>query len=119
MERNGLVLGQADVEVRRYMGRTLAEFGLVGETGDGEELLRLAREKDPALVVMDLRLTGKDGLEILPELRKSTAGKILVVGSISMELMGRALELGADSCVVLPCSGEALRQAAQTLLKNE
>ena len=44
-----------------------SDFVVVGQTGDGEELIRMAKELEPDAIVMDLVLIGMDGLEVLDE----------------------------------------------------
>ena len=39
------------------------DLQVVGQTGDGAELLRLTRELAPDVVVMELVLTGMDGMQ--------------------------------------------------------
>ena len=46
------------------------DIQVVGQTGDGMELVRMARELEPDVVVMEMVLTGIDGLEALDELAK-------------------------------------------------
>ena len=53
---------------RRLLCRQLeqeADMVLAGQTGDGEELLRLTEELAPDVVIMDLMLSVADGLEVL------------------------------------------------------
>ena len=44
-------------------------FDVVGEAADGETAERLVRERLPALALLDLRMPGRDGLEVLARLR--------------------------------------------------
>lgn len=56
---------------RAALGGLLAQhdFSVVGEAGDGAEAIGLARELQPDLVLLDLSMSGMDGLEALPKLR--------------------------------------------------
>ena len=45
-------------------------FEVVGEAGDYETAVRLAREKEPDLTLLDLNLKGSGGLEILSALKE-------------------------------------------------
>jgi DNA-binding NarL/FixJ family response regulator len=45
------------------------EFPVVGEAGDGEEAIGVARELQPDIVLLDLSMPGLSGLEALPRLR--------------------------------------------------
>ncbi|MFI3249883.1 MAG: response regulator transcription factor, partial [Eubacteriales bacterium] len=42
---------------------------VVGETTEGAELLKLVEDHNPDAIIMDLVLTGLDGLEVLTELK--------------------------------------------------
>ena len=67
-----IVVADTGMEFRKSLVRTLSEepgFQIVGETGDGAELLRLARELKPDAVVMEMVLTGMDGLDVLEAFR--------------------------------------------------
>lgn len=52
--------------VRRLLAR--ADLGPVAEAGDAEEALLRAAEHRPELVLLDLSMPGRSGLEVLPEL---------------------------------------------------
>ena len=52
----------------RDMLEDSGRFVVVGQAGDGEEALRLAEELKPQLVVMDVIMPGKDGIEACREL---------------------------------------------------
>ena len=61
------VLLADDLPLARIALRTMLEgtvgFSVVGEARDGEEAVALARETQPDVVLMDLRMPGLDGLE--------------------------------------------------------
>ena len=68
-----IIIADMGTEFRKSLIRTLADesdFQIVGETGDGPELLRLTRELQPDALVMEMVLTGMDGLDVLDELAK-------------------------------------------------
>ncbi len=77
--------------------------------GDGDAALRHARDAKPDLVVLDLGLPGRDGLDVTRELRRSSAVPIIVLtarGEETDRIVG--LELGADDYVVKPFSPKEL-----------
>jgi DNA-binding NarL/FixJ family response regulator len=47
------------------------EFEVVGEAGDGEQAVQLARQLRPELILLDLSMPGLNGLEALPRLREA------------------------------------------------
>ncbi len=77
--------------------------------GDGEAALRTARATPPDLVVLDLGLPARDGLDVTRELRRTSDVPIIVVtarGEETDRVVG--LELGADDYVVKPFSPKEL-----------
>ncbi len=78
-------------------------------TRDGNEALRRAQATLPDLVVLDLGLPGRDGLDVTRELRRSSDVPIIVVtarGEETDRIVG--LELGADDYVTKPFSPKEL-----------
>ena len=102
-----------DPTVREVVGRYLTRAGYwVSESHDGEQGLRLARERRPDLVVLDLMLPGRSGLEVCAELRSSVIGgsvpiiMLTALGEEEDRVLG--LELGADDYVTKPFSPREL-----------
>ncbi|MEJ7703919.1 MAG: response regulator transcription factor [Geodermatophilaceae bacterium] len=49
----------------RVLAEAEEDIELVGEAGDGAEALRLARERRPDIILMDIRMPGTDGITAL------------------------------------------------------
>lgn len=64
-----IVVADTGTEFRQSLMQTLSsepDFQVVGETGDGAELIRMVRKEQPDAVVMDMVLTGgADGMDML------------------------------------------------------
>lgn len=76
--RKSVLLADASEEFRHLFAGALAEeddIVLIGETGDGQEAVRLAREQQPDVMVMDLVLSRMDGLEVLQALAGQSPGR--------------------------------------------
>ena len=73
---------------------------------DGETALQVARRWQPELLVLDLGLPKKDGMEVLEEIRTWASAMAIVVltGRNSVEERIRCLNLGADDCLLKPFS---------------
>lgn len=73
---------------------------------DGEAGLEAARRQDRDLLILDLSLSKKDGLEVLEELRTWATSVAIVVltGRNDVEERVRCLNLGADDCLLKPFS---------------
>jgi CheY-like chemotaxis protein len=93
------VLVADDVDTLRMLVRLTLEpeFAVVGEAADGVEALRLARELEPDVVVLDLNMPGLDGLQVLEALQAELpATRVVVLSGLAPDLVaGQALDLGA------------------------
>ena len=103
-----LLLGDTGRELQTAFAEAAGQeegMRLMGCTGDGEELLALTRIKQPDAVVMDLVLTGLDGLEVLERLTSfDPKPKVLVTSAFLHEgLVEQARSLGADYFMTKPC----------------
>ena len=122
-EKKRILIADTNDEFQRMVVDAAAgEPGLeiVGRTGDGQELLRLARELHPDAVVMDLVLSGVDGLEVIAGLNKlERVPKILVLSSFIRNNLGeKVAQLGASYLMIKPCRTETLFERLRTLLSE-
>ena len=83
------------------IGLEAAGFAVVGEAGDGIEAQRVALEARPDALVVDLSMPGRDGLELLPILRREHPEARIVVfsGFEASRMADAAMRLGADAYV--------------------
>jgi DNA-binding response OmpR family regulator len=105
----------ADV-VRRYLERDGYQ---VLHAADGETALRLAGEREPDLVVLDLMLPGIDGLEVCRRLRTSSDVPVVMLTALGEEsdrILG--LQLGADDYVSKPFSPRELALRVASVLRR-
>ena len=102
--------------VRDYLHA--AGFG-VEVAADGEIALDKARARRPDLVVLDLGLPRRDGLDVLRELRRASSLPVIVVtarGEETDRIVG--LELGADDYVTKPFSPRELTARVRALFRR-
>jgi DNA-binding response OmpR family regulator len=100
-----------------YISSTLDLEVSIENRGDSASL-RIIEEK-PDLVILDIMLPGKDGLEICKEVRQSYLGPILILTALGDEVdevVG--LEIGADDYVAKPVSPRLLAARVRTLLRR-
>ncbi|MCK6550160.1 response regulator, partial [Myxococcota bacterium] len=100
-------------DLRERLVRHLRRTGAVDEIVEawtGAETLALLRERDFAVVVLDLGLPDADGLDVLPELLllDPSARVICLTGRDEARSAVRALEAGAAAYLVKPWSSEEL-----------
>lgn len=85
----------------------------ISEAADGEEALKKIAEWKPDLVLLDITLPGKNGLEILADIRKisRTLKVIMVTAQGQKAFMMEALEMGASDYVLKPFNPDKLMAA--------
>jgi two-component system chemotaxis response regulator CheY len=100
--------------MRKLISRFSREFGheIIGEAGDGEQALKVAREKNPDLVTMDLTMPNMDGLTCIKELMKlKPETKIIAISAQSSEqAANQAMLAGARSFLVKPFNADQLHE---------
>jgi len=89
----------------------------VDEAGDGEELMSLLRKGTYDVVVLDISLPGKDGLELLKDLKHQYPALPVLILSIQPEEQYaiRALRSGASGCLNKASAPEELVAAIRRL----
>lgn len=76
---------------------------------DGDEALELVEEVQPDLILLDIMLPGRDGIEVCREVRKKYDMPIIMVTAKDSEIdKVIGLELGADDYVTKPFSNREL-----------
>ena len=92
----------------------------VAWVGDGEAGLQFAVEHQPDLMVLDLSLPRKDGIEVLEAMRGRFDGTAVLVltGRSQVEERVKCLNLGADDCLLKPFSFHELTARCRALLRR-
>lgn len=87
---------------------------------DGEEALRLVKDEQPDLIILDLMLPGKDGLEVCRSLRSANIKIPVIMLTARDEEVDKVvgLELGADDYVTKPFSVRELSARAKAVLRR-
>jgi DNA-binding response OmpR family regulator len=91
----------------------------VDRAADGPQALRLAADRSPALVVLDLMLPGMDGLEVCRRLRSRGPVPVIMLtarGDEDDRILG--LEVGADDYVTKPFSPRELVLRVESVLRR-
>lgn len=91
----------------------------VTSTGSGDEVLPLVMDSDVILVLLDIKLPGKDGLTLTREIRtQSDIGIILVTSKQEQIDRILGLESGADDYVTKPFDPRELLSRARNLIRR-
>ena len=93
---------------------------VVDWVGDGEAALKHAAESRPELMVLDLSLPGKDGLQVLAEIRGvyDRMAVLVLTGRVDLASRVQCLELGADDCLLKPFSFRELTARCDALARR-
>lgn len=86
---------------------------------DGQEALELFRKESPDLIVLDIMMPRKSGIEVCQEIRKDSAVPIIMLTARGEEIdriLG--LELGADDYIVKPFSPREVVARIKAVLRR-
>jgi two-component system KDP operon response regulator KdpE len=105
-----VLIADDDPQILRALRITLSARGYdVITAADGREALRLAADKHPDLIVVDLGMPGATGIEVIQGVRGWSSVPILVVSGRSDSLdKVEALDAGADDYVTKPFAADEL-----------
>lgn len=118
-----LVIDDED-QIRSVLRQMLEREGMVvDEAADGMEAMKIYRDNPADLVITDIIMPEKEGIEIIVELRKNYPDiKIIAMsggGRLSAEnYLLLASRLGADTTLTKPVRRETLIRAIKALIDN-
>ncbi|UUZ81322.1 response regulator [Paenibacillus sp. P26] len=94
---------------------------VVGEAADGEEALRLIAERRPDVVILDIKMPRKDGIQVLKEMKEQgiRAKVIILSGFDEFNMVKQAMKLGAVDYFHKPSMNEHEIEAVLHKLKEE
>lgn len=95
---NKIMLVEDDEALRSQLERWLTESGYqVVAVGDGNLVMDTFRAENPNVVLMDIQLPGRNGIELVRDIREFAGTPIIMVTARSeAEVMDEAFEAGAD-----------------------
>ncbi len=97
----------------RHLLEDTADIEVAGEACDGESLLALLRCIDVHVVLLDMKMPGLSGVNLIAHIHREYPGLLILVLSISSDvnLVVSALDLGASGYIGKDCSPEELKEA--------
>lgn len=106
-----VVVAEDEALIRLDLVETLTEagFDVVGQAGDGQRAVDLARELRPHLVVLDVKMPVLDGVSAAEQITaEGLAGVLMLTAYSQRELVQRASEAGAVAYLVKPFNAAEL-----------
>ncbi len=105
----------------KYVLEQSGEFEVVGQAGDGEEAVRVAAEVSPDLVVMDVMMPRKDGVESCREIIESAPETRVVMLTVANEETAvlEAVAAGATGYLQKETNRERLLSTLRGVFRGE
>jgi DNA-binding NarL/FixJ family response regulator len=96
-------------------------YEIVGEAGNGHDAMQVIGEQRPDLVLLDVALPDKAGLELISEIKKVSSKTIIMIISMhsKVDYIVKAFKAGATGYVVKDSAAERLLQGIDAVLRDE
>lgn len=99
------------------------DLDIVGETGEGNEVSALVRRLRPDVLILDLNMPGKDGLDVLTEVKQNKINSKMRIIALTMyddsKLVKSAFKNGIDGYILKTSAADDLIKAISTVLTGE
>ena len=116
-----VIVAEDDTIIRMGLREQLETSGyqVIGDVGDGQSAVQMARELRPDVVVMDIMMPGMDGLAAARILTSEhIAPVVLVTAYPDRELVERAVDAGVIAYVMKPLRGKDLETAIEIAMSR-
>jgi response regulator NasT len=114
-----VVIAEDEAIVRLDLKEILEEEGydVVGETGRGDEAVKLVRELTPDLAILDIKMPGQDGLTAAREITSEQGAAVLILTAFSQRnLIEEARDAGVLAYLIKPFQRSELIPAIEVAL---
>ena len=115
------MIAEDEALIRLDLKETLDELGyeVVGEAGDGEQAVALARELRPDLVILDVKMPVLDGITAAQRIAAAGIAPVVILTAFSQrDLVERARDAGAMAYLVKPFSSTDLMPAIEMAMSR-
>lgn len=105
--------------------RQLLEFDgsieVTGEANDGVECLELLEKIKPQVLLLDINMPRKNGIEVLQEIKKKNIPVKVLILTVhnEIEYLLKAVDIGVDGYILKDSESAELKKAINTLINNE
>lgn len=121
MERTRVIIADDESVIRADLREMLTNLGylVVGEVGDGQSAVNVARELKPDVVIMDIKMPDLDGIEAAKILTQEKVAPVLLLTAYSQrDLIDRAKEAGVVGYLVKPFREQEIVPAIEIALER-
>ena len=116
-----VLIAEDEALIRMDLAEMLGEEGyaVVGEAGDGQQAVDLAESLRPDLVIMDVKMPRRDGIDAAAEIAAKRIAPIVVLTAFSQrDLVEKARDAGAMAYLVKPFSISDLVPAIEVAISR-
>lgn len=121
-KKRTLLLIEDNDDLRTFLSGVFSENYRVLATADGEEGLKMARERIPDLVICDVMLPGKSGFDVCQSLKSSVESShipvVLLTAMSANQQIKEGLKTGADDYLVKPFDPGLLQLKVGNLIET-
>lgn len=122
MKRNLALIVDDEKNIRMTLGQAFEALELETETAmNGEEALQKIRDAEFSIVLLDLKMPGMDGMEVLRRLRLTRPEiKVIIITAYgSVDSAVEAMKLGAVDFLQKPFSPQEVRELVRSVLDRD
>lgn len=118
--RNKVLIVDDEPQIRSLIKMAMVRTGhATTEAGTAHEALERLREEQPDVVLLDLGLPDRDGLELVPIIKRDASAALIVISAReASEEKVAALDLGADDYLTKPFDTDELLARVRVALRN-
>jgi response regulator NasT len=121
MERIRVIIADDESVIRADLREMLThlDYLVIGEVGDGQSAVNVARELKPDVVIMDIKMPDLDGIEAAKILTQEKIAPVLLLTAYSQrDLIDRAKEAGVVGYLVKPFREQEVAPAIEIALER-
>ena len=122
MKTNKILIVDDEKNIRMTISQSLADMDVQTDTAvNGEEAFSKLKDTDFGLVLLDLRMPGMDGMEVLAKLRKDRPDirVVIVTAHGTIDSAVEAMKLGAVDFIQKPFTPKEIRELVAKIIKRE
>lgn len=112
---------QVLIDSMRTLLNSISNFQVIGFSLKGTSLYEDVSNNSTDILVLDINMPGKDGIEVLKEFsKKGFPCKVIVLSTYDdIKIVKEVMKLGASGYLTKQCAGENIVEAIQVANKNE
>jgi DNA-binding NarL/FixJ family response regulator len=97
------------------------DINIIGVSYNGDELITMLKTNKPDLLLLDINLPSKNGLEVLQEMKKTMKGTRILILTMydDPKIIKEAFSMQVDGYLLKNCSREELVLAIETVMQGE